>query len=240
MVSSDQISVWPRGLFADTVLELRRLRQRLSPSNPEIVEEINNHTAYQRPSLRDPRVASEPSDNVLASILYVQAQESTSHQSSGATSNLSNVGSQGASSSQVPLVNGEPLGFSVIHDCQSTEFDIIFVHGLGGSSYKTWSWNRETRHFWPEWLSLDPELGTSRIFTFGYNANFKGACSNLNIIDFARDLLLRMLTFSGGNAPARPIGTVRRSSAHHHISARLANSDRFRTQLSLLLIPWAA
>ena len=43
--------------------------------------------------------------------------------------------------------------------------------------------------------------------TIADNSNFKGAGTNLNIIDFAKDLLLRMLVFSGGvNDKCTPIG----------------------------------
>lgn len=73
----------------------------------------------------------------------------------------------------------------------------MFVHGLGGSERKTWSWNHNTEHFWPTWLADDEELSSYRIFTFGYNSNFKGAGTNLGIIDFAKDLLFQMLTYSG-------------------------------------------
>ena len=39
------------------------------------------------------------------------------------------------------------------------------------------------------------------------NANFKGTVTNLNVIDFAKNLLLRMLVFSGGvNDKRTPIG----------------------------------
>ena len=169
----------------------------------------NDETTNQRPSIRDIRATSEPTENILASIPYHLAQDHISQSAFVANSSFSRVGLQRIASTQVPFTNGEPFGLSIVHDPLNADVDIIFVHGLGGSSYRTWSWNRDTDHFWPQWLPLDPELGSSRIFTFGYNANIKGSGSNLNIIDFARDLLLRMLTFSGRNAPAQSIGTVR-------------------------------
>lgn len=50
-------------------------------------------------------------------------------------------------------------------------------------------------------------LSSYRIFTYGYNSNFKGAGTNLNIIDFAKDLLFQMLVFSDGIGDGRvPIG----------------------------------
>lgn len=239
MVSIDQVDLVECSV-ADPILKLRRIRQRLAPSSTDEVDTgSNDETTHQRPSIRDNRAASEPTENILASIPY-HAREDISHQHSVANSSFSRVGLQRVSSSQVPFISGEPFGLSIVHDSQNADVDFIFVHGLGGSSYRTWSWNRDTDHFWPQWLSLDPELGSSRIFTFGYNANIKGSGSNLNIIDFARDLLLRMLTFSGGNAPAQPIGTVRWIGTCNYLSAKLADSNRSRTRLSLLLILWAA
>ena len=48
------------------------------------------------------------------------------------------------------------------------------------------------------WLAEEDGLSSYRIFTYGYNSNFKGAGTNLNIIDFAKDLLFQMLVFSDG------------------------------------------
>ncbi|KFY29271.1 hypothetical protein V493_02446 [Pseudogymnoascus sp. VKM F-4281 (FW-2241)] len=90
------------------------------------------------------------------------------------------------------------LGLQLLCDNSEPAGDIIFVHGLGGTALRTWSWKRDVANFWPAWLADEEELSTFRIFSFGYNSNFKGAATNLNTIDFAKDLLFSLLTFSGG------------------------------------------
>lgn len=46
-------------------------------------------------------------------------------------------------------------------------------------------------------LRIVSRLSSCRIFTFGYNSNFRGAATNLTILDFAKELLFEMLTFTG-------------------------------------------
>jgi len=67
--------------------------------------------------------------------------------------------------------------------------DVIFVHGLGGGSRKTWSKNEDPALFWPgQWLPQDPEFRDVRIHTFGYDSDWDKE-SILNIHDFAKSLL---------------------------------------------------
>ncbi|KAF3010451.1 hypothetical protein E8E14_002400 [Neopestalotiopsis sp. 37M] len=105
----------------------------------------------------------------------------------------------------------EPLGLHVIHDPgESHAVDIIFVHGLGGTSRMSWSWDRDLANFWPqEWLPLEPELSDARILTFGYNAHFMSQKGDVfNISDFAKDLLLQMKFGLDANVQALEIGKV--------------------------------
>lgn len=109
-------------------------------------------------------------------------------------------------------VHTDPLGLSVIHDPLSPpKADIIFVHGLGGSSQTTWSRNRDPMLFWPrEWLPLEPEIGEARILSFGYNANFStvGQHNIFNIADFAKDLLFGMKFGVGEDGKELEVGKV--------------------------------
>lgn len=88
----------------------------------------------------------------------------------------------------VPRAN--PFGLSLIVDPEDAVVDIIFVHGLGGTSRGTWSKDKNPELFWPEkWLPED--LPRARIHSYGYNSNFSSTkISSYNILDFSKELLL--------------------------------------------------
>ncbi|KAI0865949.1 hypothetical protein F4860DRAFT_458305 [Xylaria cubensis] len=80
--------------------------------------------------------------------------------------------------------------------------DIVFIHGLGGTSLQTWCRNRDLEFLWPKlWLPNEADLSTARILTFGYNAQFsdKRHQAALTINDFAADLLYSMKYGSDDN-----------------------------------------
>lgn len=113
----------------------------------------------------------------------------------------------GASPSSSSTSN--PLGLTLIHAFPEPLMDLIFVHGLGGTSIGTWSWERDPSNFWLPWLARDAELSRSRIFTYGYDASLTGPYTTLNILDFSKDLLFRMKTYSGQDPSNRlPVGKV--------------------------------
>ncbi|KAI0141226.1 hypothetical protein GGR57DRAFT_520646 [Xylariaceae sp. FL1272] len=86
-----------------------------------------------------------------------------------------------------------PLGLTTLYEPPDSKAiaDIIFIHGLGGGSRKTWSKTSHISHFWPKsWLPDDPEFQQARIHTFGYKADWgERQQSVLNIHDFAQSLL---------------------------------------------------
>lgn len=105
----------------------------------------------------------------------------------------------------------EPLGLHVVHSpLGDRAADIIFVHGLGGSSQLSWSFNKDLSLFWPkEWLPSEPGFQNVRILTFGYNAHFMSQSKDLfNISDFAKDLLMQLRFGNDENAEALNIGQV--------------------------------
>ena len=85
-----------------------------------------------------------------------------------------------------------PLGLNIVYTPESGhKVDIVFVHGLGGTSRRTWSKNEDPELFWPlKFLPFEPDFCLTRIFTFGYNANFRTAGNvSTSVLDFAKDLL---------------------------------------------------
>ena len=88
---------------------------------------------------------------------------------------------------------GDSCGLTVLHQPSANRTaDIIFVHGLGGSSRGTWTKSRDLDKFWPlQFLPLEPGISDARILTFGYNSNFRPGAgkSQMSMLDFAKDLL---------------------------------------------------
>lgn len=88
--------------------------------------------------------------------------------------------------------NPGPLGLNIIYAPKTKhKVDVVFIHGLGGTSRKTWSKNEDPELFWPlKFLPLDNDLSLTRILTFGYDANFR-TTGNLStsVLDFAKGLL---------------------------------------------------
>lgn len=89
----------------------------------------------------------------------------------------------------------DPLGFLILHEPHDRTVDIIFIHGLGGTSRGTWCRHRDYDTLWPQkWLPQEEGLSSARILTFGYNASFssRNEQASLAIGDFASDFLFRM------------------------------------------------
>ncbi|KAK8084697.1 hypothetical protein PG997_005968 [Apiospora hydei] len=90
----------------------------------------------------------------------------------------------------------DPLDLTQIHIPDLPHaIGIIFVHGLGGSSRLSWCKHHDLALFWPmQWLPKDPDLRNARIFTFGYNADFRSSSQSptMGIADFAKNLLYDM------------------------------------------------
>lgn len=83
-----------------------------------------------------------------------------------------------------------PLGLRLLFASPEPMIDIIFVHGLGGGSVKTWRKGNDPRLFWPQhWLPSETEFRNASIHSFGYVANWKASQpSILGVHDFGQAL----------------------------------------------------
>lgn len=67
--------------------------------------------------------------------------------------------------------------------------DIVFVHGLNGGSFTTWTKEGDPSCYWPEqWLPTEDGFKDVRVHSFGYPAAATRD-SVLNVHDIARSLL---------------------------------------------------
>ena len=115
-----------------------------------------------------------------------QRRESDSH--SPHSSLRSSIASGPRKSSKVE----EPLGLNVVYTPEHRRHvDIVFIHGLGGTSRLSWSKHKNLNLFWPlTFLPREPDLCQARILTFGYNASIhKAGNVGTSVLDFAKDLL---------------------------------------------------
>jgi pimeloyl-ACP methyl ester carboxylesterase len=81
--------------------------------------------------------------------------------------------------------------------------NIIFIHGLGGASIRTWCHQKNPAFLWPQkWLPKEQGMENVRIYTFGYSAGVGTTKeSSSTILDFAKNLNLELLTSDLGDAP---------------------------------------
>ena len=104
-----------------------------------------------------------------------------------------------------------PLGLNVIYTPENGhKADIIFIHGLGGSSRMTWSKYKNPELFWPlTFLPLEPDLCLARILSFGYHANFRKAGNvSTAVLDFAKELLYDLKYATDEDGEALSMGNV--------------------------------
>lgn len=107
-----------------------------------------------------------------------------------------------------------PLGLNVVYapEAGKRKADIVFIHGLGGTSRFTWSKNKNPDLFWPlQFLPLDRDVGQARILSFGYNASFqRRGNSQVSISDFAKELLFDLKFATDEDQDSLEIGSVSR------------------------------
>ncbi|ASQ91475.1 hypothetical protein CHL67_11560 [Prosthecochloris sp. GSB1] len=88
-------------------------------------------------------------------------------------------------------------------DNEDRKADVIFVHGLGGDAFETWTHPDDPNAFWPKWLGEDfPQVG---VWSLGYVATksnvARNSSKNMPLLDLAVELL-ELLSLDGiGSRP---------------------------------------
>ncbi|KAF8858537.1 hypothetical protein BDZ45DRAFT_714474 [Acephala macrosclerotiorum] len=203
---------------------LRKIGRRLSPHNSDVLQSDraidSNDTSLavdiddDDDTSKDDWRSSEPARHLSPSYsLFTPLADArrTRHASISTEIPLSNRLHQQTQGTILPEILPpllDNVGLSLVYTCGDPIVDLIFVHGLGGASIRTWSWKRDPQKFWPSWLGQEADVCNSRIFTFGYEADIFGDNTPLNILDFAKALLFQMKTYSNAQSVNnQPIGT---------------------------------
>jgi hypothetical protein len=168
------------------------LPPRVPPYAPDVGSNITDHTNLGFNNLLNSRRAATASSFSLPS---------------HPPTDLNRISSWSSTFSAEVPPSALELGLHLVQNAPDPTADLILVHGLGGSWMKTWAWNRDPGLFWPLWLTSDTTLSKLRVFSFGYNANFRGPNTSLGILDFAKDLLFKMSGWFGDREER--IGQVR-------------------------------
>ncbi|RPA84497.1 hypothetical protein BJ508DRAFT_30858 [Ascobolus immersus RN42] len=139
-----------------------------------------------------------------------------------------------------------PDGLTCVYDVEGKiDADIVFVHGLGGGSFRTWSLPNDDRLFWPNRF-LPVDLPNVRLHTFGYTGyglnintgdrNILGhsADRDLMILGFAEQLYQQMENYSMPDFGAHPIIFVAHSLGGVILKRALLICHRYLSQQTLL------
>ncbi|KAI1414613.1 hypothetical protein F5Y13DRAFT_158938 [Hypoxylon sp. FL1857] len=162
------------------------------------------HVPFRR-TLPDPQSSNPPSD--ISGPIHEDGVDSKADANLSRPKAISNT----VQSQEHREAEAGPLGLTVVYTPENARTaDIVFIHGLGGTSHWTWSKNRDPELFWPlKFLPLEPDVGSARILTFGYNANFLRAGSVItSVLDFAKDLLFDLKYAKDGQKDDLGMGSV--------------------------------
>lgn len=90
-------------------------------------------------------------------------------------------------------IEKDPLGLTTLYVPPASEQVVansIFVHGLNGGSYSTWTTGNYWSSIWPkDWLPEDEAFRGVRIHTFGYSGSLQGKTTS-SISEVVRSLLI--------------------------------------------------
>ncbi|KAM5450150.1 hypothetical protein MaudCBS49596_004524 [Microsporum audouinii] len=102
------------------------------------------------------------------------------------------------------------FGLTELYQTANPAVDIVFVHGLNGTSYHTWATKKPQEVFWPSDLLPDALRGLEvRILTYGYDANvtaFTGGTSKDKLHNHAEHLISKLFALRNSTqSTERPI-----------------------------------
>jgi hypothetical protein len=106
--------------------------------------------------------------------------------------------------------------------------DLIFIHGIGGGSRATWTFNGNPSTFWPlEWLPKGEHLRNTSIHTFGYEPGIRERTAPPdNDIGMAATSLLQWISESPGIDASDEVGCTMLYFLNYTV--HLSNEDSIR------------
>lgn len=122
---------------------------------------------------------------------------------------MKDKGSDGPDILSKAPVQSDPTGLHVLYAPEGRPtVDIIFVHGLGGASRRSWCKDGDLALFWPqEFLPYETDIRLGRILTYGYDADWRKG-SSVSIRDFGNDLLFDLAYTKDQHTGELDIGSV--------------------------------
>ena len=178
------------------------------------------------------RVTKMPRSNLLHRLLPKRPKskgdgEATSADASTSQSTLRVAGHhserQNGPEQSVTSIQGEPdadkYGLVLLNPLQEHsepkyDVDVIAIHGLGGSLYKTWT--HENGKLWLRDF-LPADVPSARVFSFGYNSNVAFSRETGTLRGYARSLL-ESIRLERVEPEVQYIGTV--SSTRRSLTGR--------------------
>ena len=120
----------------------------------------------------------------------------------------------------------DPQGLTILHEPEgATLADVVFVHSLGGGSFRSWSDDGRPGTFWPrDWLTREDLVRSARISTYGYSSQVMASDPDrvLDFTDTAKDLLARLRFSHDGEGRALDVGRVPLIFVAHSLGGMIA------------------
>ncbi|EME89289.1 uncharacterized protein MYCFIDRAFT_170768 [Pseudocercospora fijiensis CIRAD86] len=123
----------------------------------------------------------------------------------------------------------DPAGLTVLHEPDGVPLaDLVFVHGVGGGSLRTWTNEHDQADsFWPmNWLSSETVIASARISTYGFGPPASTSPGDpdrlLDISDLAKDLLAKLRFGQGREGRSLNVGCIPLIFVSHSLGGLIA------------------